>query len=217
LRSLFGRGPSSPTTVVIVLVITLLLEGSVTYTMSAGRLAQSSLHLGIYPLQVGWTVARVIMILAVVALWLAGKDRQLGVAIAVAAGVLTVGLLFSTVGLINVLFAGPTGAGAVLMGDVILIAVTNVLVLDLVLDHRSAGDRRESAGGSALGFPLPPTGRRPAALRGLAAFLHGLPVPGFQHEPGLQPDGHPAADQARQAADDAAGRDLRHHHRLHCR
>lgn len=109
--------------------MTLLLEGTVTYTMTAGRLAQSSL--GLYSLQVGWTVARVAMILAVVVLWLAGKDRQLGLAIMVAAGILTLGLLFSTVGLINVLFAGSTGASEVVMADVIFIAVTNVLVFSI--------------------------------------------------------------------------------------
>lgn len=129
LRSLFGRGPSSPTTVVIVLVITLLLEGSITYTMTAGRLADSAL--GLYNLQVGWTVVRVAMILALVALWLAGKDRQLSLAITVGAGLLTLGLLGSTVGLINVLFAGSTGAGEVVMADVIFIAVTNVLVFSI--------------------------------------------------------------------------------------
>jgi hypothetical protein len=126
LRSLFGRGPSSPTTVVLVLVVTTLLQGTISYSLTFGRLSDLGLNLPI--LRSVLLTLRLGIAGLVVLLWLLGRERALFGAIIACTAFLTLGLIASVAGLLDVLFKLSSGTAVTFVADVVLMAVTNVLI-----------------------------------------------------------------------------------------
>ncbi len=129
LRSLFGRGPSSPTTVVLVLVVTTLLQGTISYTLSFGRLADLGLSQDVarsLALALRLGIAGLVVVL-----WLLGRNRTLFRAIIALTVILTLGLTASVVGLLDVLLKLSAGTAATFLADVVLMAVTNVLIFSI--------------------------------------------------------------------------------------
>jgi hypothetical protein len=147
LRSLFGRGPSSPTTVVLVLVAISLLQGTISYTLTFGSLAGLGISL---PILRSLSIAlRLGSAGVVVVLWLLGKERALFAAMIAMTGILTVGLIAAVAGLLDILLKISPGTAITLAADVVMIAITNVLIFSVWywiidppgIDGRKAPDR----------------------------------------------------------------------------
>lgn len=125
------RRISSITTVVLVQSLTLLIQSSITASLALGGLAAELAGRPGQDTEAVWLVLRVLPILLVVILWLRGAKRALFRAMVLANAFLTVGLLASTLGLVYFLIGNPAGRDRLLLSDVLLMAVSNVLVFSI--------------------------------------------------------------------------------------
>src|SRR5690242_993921 len=119
------RQLSSTGTVLLVLVVILLLQSGVSYTLTFGRLA--ALVPREEPLQLPWLTLRAATLGVVAFLWVMNRNRPLMGAIIVANGLFTLGLLSSTAALFDVLFGISSHSVKELLGDLVLIFPANVL------------------------------------------------------------------------------------------
>lgn len=118
---------SSLTTVVLVLILTILIESRISFTMMFGAFN----FLGQSYLQMIWLLLRVGSVIAVILLWRTNHKRLLFRAIEFATGLLTLGLVTSTLRLVDVLTRNKTINALALLGDVVLLAVVNVLTFSI--------------------------------------------------------------------------------------
>jgi hypothetical protein len=121
----------SATTVTFVLLMALLLEGGVTYTLTSGALPESVSMLLRHQLQATWFAARSAVMAAVLVLWALNRTSGLFRALIVMNGMMTLGLLASAVGLFTALFGVSARSAGVLWLDVVFMAVANVLVFSI--------------------------------------------------------------------------------------
>ena len=126
------RSPSL-SMVVLVLVGILILEGEVSYSTTFGKLEEfvrvPVLQRGALP--TAWLVLRVISILVAIGLWIFNRKEELFRAIVFANGLLTFGLLMNMLALLAVLFGLTSQAVEDLLVDVVLLAVSNILVFSI--------------------------------------------------------------------------------------
>jgi len=119
--------------VVLILLITFLLQGSITYSTAYGKLE----HFIVIPgwqhgvLPAIWLGVRVLALLVVIVLWVLNRKTALFKAIIVFNTLLILGLLSNMVALISVLFGLTAQAVRPLLGDVVLMATTDVLIFSV--------------------------------------------------------------------------------------
>jgi hypothetical protein len=117
--------------VVLVLCIIAFLQGSISYTISYGRLDNlvSWLEHGFWP-TLG-IVVRGVLILVVTLYWILNRRQQLFKMIIVVNALLTLGLSFNMLTLVDVLRGVATQEVKTLLGDVVLLAVSNILIFSI--------------------------------------------------------------------------------------
>lgn len=119
--------------VVLVLVAILLLQGEVSYSTSFGGLERftniPAVKNGALP--AAWLVIRGVSILFVIALWITNRKEELFKAIVVANGLLTFGLLMNMAALMTVLVGLSAQVVETLLVDVVLLAVSNILIFSI--------------------------------------------------------------------------------------
>jgi hypothetical protein len=118
---------SSLATVVIVLILTILIESRISFTMMFGAFNFLKLNF----IQYLWLGLRVGSVLAVILFWKWNHKKYLFRAILFATGLLTLGLVTSTGGLIDVLTSHTNINALALLGDVVLLAMVNVLTFSI--------------------------------------------------------------------------------------
>ncbi len=129
---MFRSRSLSHTMVVLVLLTVALLQSMISYSLSFGRLGALIPDPAQLPAQIGSFALRAILMVIVLVLWALNRKRRLFQAIIALNGFLTLGLLVSIVALVDVLFAGFSAhAVADLLGDVVLMAVSNVLIFSI--------------------------------------------------------------------------------------
>jgi hypothetical protein len=117
--------------VVLVLFITALLEGSISYTISYGRLNNliPGLEQGLLP-PLGIAIRGVLMVI-LLGFWILNRRQDLFKAIIVVNAVLTLGLFFNMVTLVDVLRGVVSEDVKTLLWDVVLLAVANILIFSI--------------------------------------------------------------------------------------
>jgi hypothetical protein len=118
---------SSLTTVVIVLILTILIESRISFTIMFGVFNFQKQDFTQYL----WLVLRAGSVLAVILYWRLDRKKLLFQAIILATGLLTLGLVASTVKLIGVLGRNTHINAVALLGDVVLLAIVNVLTFSI--------------------------------------------------------------------------------------
>lgn len=126
------RTPSL-TMVVLVLLGIMLLQEEITYSTTFGRLEHlirgPEADTGI--LAVGWSVVRTLSVVAVAGLWILNRKAPLFKAIVGVNGLLTVGLLLNVIVLTEFVFRLTPRAVEMLLVDVLLLAVSNILIFSI--------------------------------------------------------------------------------------
>lgn len=120
----------SLSTVLLVLLVIVTLQGGISYTLNFGRLDSLLFGRG-NPISVGWFALRVILIGAIVALWLMNRKRDLFRGIIVVNGALTLGLFFNMLALVAILSGLASQDIKTLLTDVVLMAISNVLIFSI--------------------------------------------------------------------------------------
>jgi len=117
--------------VVLVLIITAFLEGSISYTISYGRLDNLIpwLHQGLLS-ELGIGI-RVVLMVILFGLWILNRRQDLFKAIIIVNSVLTLGLFFNTATLVDVLRGVVSENVKTLLLDVVLLAVANILIFSI--------------------------------------------------------------------------------------
>jgi hypothetical protein len=113
---------SSLMTVAIVLILTILNESQISFSLMSGAYGLT---------QYLWAAVRIASIVAVILFWQINKISSLYWAIFTATALLTLGLVFSTVRLIGMLVGGTQIQGSALLVDVALLALINVLTFSI--------------------------------------------------------------------------------------
>lgn len=119
--------------IVLILLATFLLQSMISFSTAYGKLENFVLipgwkH-GVFPTV--WLALRALAILAVIALWFVNRKVALFRAIIAVNGLLTAGLLVNMFALISVLFGLQAQAVKTLLGDVVLLAVTDILIFSV--------------------------------------------------------------------------------------
>jgi hypothetical protein len=135
--------------VALVLLVTSILQEGISYTTAFGRLDEyiPGIKHGLIPS--AWLIFRGILVAIIIGLWLMNRMRQVFKVIIVANSVLTFGLLMNMVALVAVLFSFSSQAIKTLLVDVVLLAVSNILIFSIwywIIDPPGVEDtRREDA------------------------------------------------------------------------
>lgn len=124
-------GPRSQTLVVLVVLLISFFKNIMTYSFVFGGLSTFAPELVRGPLEIGWSLIRLVIAGVVVALWLLGRKRALFRAIIAANSVFTIGLLLTTATLVSVLFGFTARGVGILLFDVLLLAAANILVFSV--------------------------------------------------------------------------------------
>jgi hypothetical protein len=117
--------------VVLVLFIIGLLQGSISYTVAYGSLNNLIpwLAQGILP-SLGIIVRSLLMVILLV-YWILNRKQQLFKAIIIVNSVLTLGLFFNMLTLVDVLRGVASQDVRTLLSDVVLLAVANILIFSI--------------------------------------------------------------------------------------
>jgi hypothetical protein len=130
LNFVINRGRSM-TMVVLVLLVIMVLQGSISYSTSFGNLDSYVAGMRDNPLSTGWLGLRVLMLAIIVVLWILNRKRDLFKAIILANGIFTLGLIINVAVLMAVLTGFSSQAVKSLLIDVFLLAVTNILIFSI--------------------------------------------------------------------------------------
>jgi hypothetical protein len=125
-----NRSPSLSWVVLILLVI-MILQGSISYTTTFGALSRFVPGLEDSPIAGGWLGLRLILITVVLLLWLLTRKRHLFRAIIITNALLTLGLFANMSALLDALTRLTAQAAESLVVDVILMAITNILIFSI--------------------------------------------------------------------------------------
>ena len=125
-----NRSPSL-SWVVLVLLVIVILQGSVSYSTTFGALSRFIPGLADSPVAGGWIALRFVLIAAVMLFWLLTRTRHLLRAIIIANGFLTFGLFINMLSLLDVLSRLSSQAVESLLADVFLMMVTNILIFSI--------------------------------------------------------------------------------------
>ena len=151
--------------VVLVLLATLLLQGSISYSTTFGRLEGYISGLNGKPVLTGWFILRILIMVAILFLWLLNRKRDLFKAIILFNALLTLGLVINMTMLMIVLFGFSSQDIKSLLVDVFFMAMTNILIFSIwywIIDP--PGSKRIQRGDKPWDFLFPQRGTKPAAL-----------------------------------------------------
>lgn len=124
------RSISLTTVVLVMLAISLLQEG-VSYTTAYGPLDAFIPGLKHALLPTAWLIFRGVLMAIVIILWLLNRKWVLFKAIIVTNSVYTFGLFMNMVALVMVLFSFSSYAIRTLLGDVVLLVISNILIFSI--------------------------------------------------------------------------------------
>ena len=117
--------------VVFVLLFVVILQGSISYSTTFGALSPYIPGMEDSPVAGGWIGLRSILITVVLFLWLLTRKRHLFRAIIITNGLLTFGLFINMSALLDSLSRLSSKAVETLIVDVVLMAVTNILIFSV--------------------------------------------------------------------------------------
>ena len=119
--------------VVLVLLGIFVMQGEISYSTAFGKLdgfvAIPGIKRGLLPTT--WLLVRSLAMLTVVALWIMNRQQALFKAIIVINGFLTLGLVMNLSLLTDVLFGISSQGVDALLIDVVLLAVSNILIFSV--------------------------------------------------------------------------------------
>jgi hypothetical protein len=142
------RGPSL-SMVVLVLLVIVLLQGSISYSTTFGAMSRFIPGMEDSPVAGSWLGLRVIVIMVVLLLWLVTRKRHLFRAIIITNSLLTLGLFINMSALLDALTRFSSKAVESLLVDVFLMAVSNILIFSIwywIIDPPGIDEtRREDA------------------------------------------------------------------------
>jgi hypothetical protein len=127
----FRTRGSSLSMVVLVLLIIVLLQGSISYSTTFGAISRFVPGLEDSPVSDSWLGLRVILIAVALLLWLLTRKRHLFRAIIITNSLLTLGLFINMSALLDALRRFSPKAVESLLVDVFLMAVTNILIFSI--------------------------------------------------------------------------------------
>ena len=125
-----NRSPSL-SWVVLVLLVIVFLQGSISYSTAFGVLSRFIPATEDSPVAGGWLGLRFILITVVLLLWLLTRKRHLLRAIIITNGFLTFGLFVNMLSLLDALTRLTAQAAESLVVDVVLMAITNILIFSI--------------------------------------------------------------------------------------
>ena len=125
-----NRSPSL-SWVVLVLLAIVFLQGSISYSTAFGVLSRFIPATEDSPVAGGWLGLRFILITVVLLLWLLTRKRHLLRAIIITNGFLTFGLFVNMLSLLDALTRLTAQAAEELVADVVLMAITNILIFSI--------------------------------------------------------------------------------------
>ena len=125
-----NRSPSL-SWVVLVLLVIVLLQGSISYSTTFGALSRFIPGLKDSPVAGGWLTLRLILIAVLLFLWLLTRKHHLFRAIIITNGLLTLGLCANMSALLDALTSLTAQAAKSLLSDVFLMVVTNILIFSI--------------------------------------------------------------------------------------
>jgi hypothetical protein len=125
-----NRSPSL-SWVVLVLLVIVFLQGSISYSTAFGVLSRFIPATEDSPVAGGWLGLRFILITVVLLLWLLTRKRHLLRAIIITNGFLTLGLFVNMLSLLDALTRLTAQAAEELVADVVLMAITNILIFSI--------------------------------------------------------------------------------------
>ena len=117
--------------VVLVLLVIVILQGSISYSTTFGALSRFIPAMADSPIAGGWLGLRVVLIATTLLLWLLTRKRHLFRAIIISNAFLTIGLLVNMSALLDALTRLSAQAAKSLLGDVVLMVVTNILIFSV--------------------------------------------------------------------------------------
>lgn len=117
--------------VVLMLALILLIQSTISYTTSFGVLDRFIPTIAGSPLPAGWFFFRLALVGLVIVLWLLNRKQPLFMAIIAANALLTVGLLMNLTALGDILLGVSATAVRALLVDVVLMAVSNILIFSI--------------------------------------------------------------------------------------
>jgi hypothetical protein len=113
------------------LLVIVFLQGSISYSTTFGVLSRFIPTMEDSPVAGAWLGLRVILITVVLLLWLLACKRHLFRAIIIANGFLTFGLFMNMLSLLDALTRLTAQAAESLVVDVVLMAITNILIFSI--------------------------------------------------------------------------------------
>jgi len=125
-----NRSPSL-SWVVLVLLLIVILQGSISFSTTFGALSRFIPGLEDSPVAGAWLVLRLILIAVLLLLWLLTRKRHLFRAIIITNGLLTFGLFINMLALLDALTRLTAQAAEELVADVVLMAITNILIFSI--------------------------------------------------------------------------------------
>ena len=131
MNNYFQNRGRSISTVVLVLVVIIVLQASISYSTTFGRLASFIPDIVGNQVLTGWLGLRILLIVVAIVLWILNRKRQLFKAIIFINGVLTFGLIMNLMALGDVLFGISSQAIKALLADVLFMAVSNILIFSI--------------------------------------------------------------------------------------
>ena len=117
--------------VVLILLAIMVLQGSISYSTSFGRLEGYIAGMKDNPFSIGWLSLRVLIYAIIVVLWVLNRKRYVFKGIIIANGIFTLGLIVNVAVLMAVLVGFSSQAVKSLLIDVFLLAVTNILIFSI--------------------------------------------------------------------------------------
>jgi hypothetical protein len=131
MKNFFRNRGQSISLVVLVLLVIIVLQGSISYSTSFGKLHRFLSGITDTRVLGGWLVLRIVLIVITFGLWVLNRKRKLFQAIILTNGLLTVGLIVNMVLLLDVLFGFSSQAIKSLLADVVLMLITNILIFSI--------------------------------------------------------------------------------------
>jgi hypothetical protein len=131
MTEFFRNRSSSLSMVVLVLLVVVILQGSISYSTTFGPLSRYIPGIEDSPVAGGWLGLRIILIAVLLLLWLLTRKRHLFRAIIITNGLLTLGLFINMSALLDSLSRLSSQAVESLIADVVLMAVTNILIFSI--------------------------------------------------------------------------------------
>jgi hypothetical protein len=131
MTEFFRNRSSSLSMVVFVLLVVVILQGSISYSTTFGPLSRYIPGMKDSPVAGSWLVLRIILIVVLLLLWLLTRKRHLFRAIIITNGLLTLGLFINMSALLDSLSRLSSQAVESLIVDVVLMAVTNILIFSI--------------------------------------------------------------------------------------